>query len=804
MHPTPTTGSPSMPDTNAAVEARFKQDFYENACRADKLFAVLMVLQLIAGVIGAIALTPRTWAGGESWVHLHVWASVGIGMAIAAGPLFMIWARPGQPATRYTIAVAQMLFSILLIHISGGRIEAHFHIFGSLAFLAFYRDWRVFIPATAVIAVDHLVRGIFWPESVFGVLAASPWRAAEHAGWVLFEDFFLVWSCVQSCKEMRLIAQTQVNLEETNQAIEVKVQQRTEELHASNDALRASDERYRLVVEGTREAVWDWDLTTNKVYYAPNWRPLLGLAPDTEMGNTPAAWFGRITSSNLQSFQGKLDRYLKGETTEFDIEVEMLHEDGETRWMLCRAAASRDGQGRAVRLTGSLTDISELKNAQNKLRRMAEFDQLTDLPNRDYLHQRLRSALAEPTEGMTSAVAFFDFDRFKVINDSLGHNAGDALLKSIAERFRTHLRPRDTVARFGGDEFVVLLRDVTGEAQVREICARLIQLFAEPHQIDGHEIVSTASIGVVVNDSRYQDPDEMIRDADAAMYRAKSNGRDSYKMFDTVMHDEAMARLNMEHEFRRAIELQQIEVHYQPIVTTAEGEIVGFEALARWVHPERGVINPDQFIPLAEETGLIVELGEWVFKQACNQLRGWLAALPSSREMSVAINVSRRQLIHPQMIENFRRVLHETGVPPERVCLEITESAIMDERDDAEQVIRKLKQLGVKLALDDFGTGQSSLSCLHRFPIDVLKIDRSFVRNLGESVAFSAVLSSIISLGHNLNMRIVGEGIESPEQLAQLQALECEHAQGYYFAPPLRPNDATKLLGSKPAWTRAA
>lgn len=790
--------------TTTTVQERFEQDFRENACRADKLFAVLMIVQLVAGVLGALVLAPRSWAGGMHWIHLHVWASIGIGTLIAAGPLFMIWAQPGKPATRYTIAVAQMLFSILLIHISGGRIEAHFHIFGSLAFLAFYRDWRVFIPATALIAIDHLVRGIFWPESVFGVLSASPWRAAEHAGWVLFEDFFLVWSCIQSCKEMRLIAETQVNLEETNNAIEEKIRLRTQELHASNEALTASDERYRLVVEGTREAVWDWDLTSNRVYYAPNWRQLLGLSPDTDMGNTPAAWFGRITSSNLQSFQGKLDRYLKGEVSEFNIEVEMLHEDGNSRWMQCRAAASRDEQGRAVRLTGSLTDISELKNAQNKLRRMAEFDQLTDLPNRDYLHQRLKTALADPAEELTSAVAFFDFDRFKVINDSLGHNTGDALLKSIAERFRAHLRPRDTVARFGGDEFVVLLRDVTGEEQVREICGRLIELFAEPHQIEGHDIVSTASIGVVVNHNQYSDPDDMIRDADAAMYRAKSNGRDSYKMFDAAMHDEAMARLNLEHEFRRAIEEQQIEVHYQPIVTTAEGEIVGFEALARWMHPERGMISPDQFIPLAEETGLIVELGEWIFKQACNQLRVWLAGLPTGKDMSMTINVSRRQFIHPHMISNFERILHETGVPPERVCLEITESAIMDERNDAEQVIQQLKGLGVKLALDDFGTGQSSLSCLHRFPIDVLKIDRSFVCHLGESMAFSAVLSSIISLGHNLNMRIVGEGIETPEQLVQLQALDCELAQGYFFAKPLRVAEATKLLASKPEWNQAA
>ncbi|MFI4861691.1 MAG: putative bifunctional diguanylate cyclase/phosphodiesterase [Phycisphaerales bacterium JB063] len=789
---------------NPAAQARFEQDFRDNACRADKMFAWLMVVQFIAGVAGALWIAPRTWAGSSSWVHVHVWASIGIGAAITAGPLLMIWARRGETVTRYVVAVAQMLFSILLIHISGGRIEAHFHIFGSLAFLAFYRDWRVFIPATVVIAADHLFRGLYWPESVFGVLSASPWRAAEHAGWVIFEDIFLIFSCLQSRKEMQLIAQTQVNLEQTNQAIELKVEQRTEELQVSNEALRTSDERYRLVVEGTREAVWDWDLDSSKVYYAPNWRPLLGLAEDAPMSDSIDEWFGRITSSNLQSFQGKLDRYLKGEITEFDIEVEMRHEDGTSRWMLCRAAASRDDEGQATRLTGSLTDISELKQAQNKLRRMAEFDNLTDLPNREYLQQRLQVAMSERRGGLTSAVAFFDFDRFKVINDSLGHNAGDALLKSIADRFRAYLRPRDTVARFGGDEFVVLLRDVTGEAQVHEICDRLLKLFAEPHHIDGHAIVSTASIGVVINSDRYETPDDLIRDADAAMYRAKSSGRDGYKMFDAAMHDEAVKRLNLENEFRRAMDERQIEVYYQPIITTAEGDISGFEALARWNHPERGVISPDEFIPLAEETGLIVELGEWVFHQACNQLRVWRMGLPSGHDLSVTVNLSKRQLIHPHLISVFGRILHETGVPADRVWLEITESAIMDERNDASKIIEQLKALGVKLALDDFGTGHSSLSCLHQFPIDVLKVDRSFVRHLNESMAFSAVLSSIISLGHNLNMRIIGEGIESSAQLAQLQALDCDYAQGYFFAKPMPAEAASQMLATTPHWRNAA
>lgn len=787
------------------IQAQYDRYFRRNACRADMLFGVLMLVQLIAGVLGALLLTPKTWAGSTSTVHIHVWASLVMGVMIAAAPLYMIWKHRGDAMTRYTVGVAQMLFSVLLIHISGGRIETHFHVFGSLAFLAFYRDWRVFIPATIVVTADHLLRGIFWPESVFGVLTASPWRAFEHAGWVLFENTFLISSCIISAREMWKMSEAQVELEETNERIEEKVRLRTQQLEFSNNALKQSDERYGLVIQGTREAVWDWDLSTNRVYYAPNWYTLLGIPEQEAAEDTPDTWFGRITSRNLTVFQGKLNQYLNGGSDRFEVEVEMSHADGSTRWMMCRATASRDHVGTAKRLTGSLSDITDLKDAQNKLRRMAEFDQLTDLPNRQLFNQKLSLALNERRQGGGEfAVVFFDFDRFKVINDSLGHNTGDALLKLIAERFRSQLREHDTAARFGGDEFVLLLRNLNGPGEANEICNQMLRLFAEPYHIDGHEIVSTASIGLVMSSDLYSQPEDMVRDADAAMYRAKSAGRNGFKIFDAQMHDEAMDQLNLEHELRQAVENGQMEVHYQPIVSSVDRTVAGFEALVRWNHPDRGLIKPDQFIPLADETGIIIELGEWVFRQACVQLCEWLGMIEPDREFTVTVNISCRQLIHPSIVGDLRKIMNQTGAPPERMCLEITESTIMGERQNTAKIIDQIKSLGVKLALDDFGTGHSSLSCLHSFPIDILKIDQSFIRNLGESRVFSAVLNSIISLGHHLNMKIVGEGIETIDQLVHLQTLDCEWAQGYYFAKPMKAKQATEFLRSSPDQKSAA
>lgn len=785
------------------IESLYNAYYQSNAERTDKLFGVLMVIQYVAGVLGAIYISPLTWAGRVSSIHVHVYASIIFGLIVISAPLYLICFHRGKPITRYTIAVAQMFFSILFIHICGGRIETHFHIFGSLAFLAFYRDWRVLIPATAVIATDHLLRSIYWPESVFGVLVASPWRAFEHAGWVLFENVFLTYSCIQSARELRLIAATQIDYEQSHETIEQKVKLRTTQLESSNRALRESEERYALAIRGTQEAVWDWDIPNNSVYYAPNWANMFGIPKNTQLTDSPDEWFSRIASNHLSSFHNRLSTFLEEHETCFEAELQMVHNDGMTRWIRCRAAACRNEYGYATRMTGSLADITELKEAQENLRHLAEYDQLTDLPNRDCFHQHLKHAMKQFSHDEQYSVAFFDFDRFKVINDSLGHNVGDALLKDIARLFKENAKPEDVVSRFGGDEFVLLIRHPGKPEQAEADCDKLLKIFAQPHHLEGNRIVSTASIGLVHGRADYDSAEDVLRDADLAMYRAKSEGRNSCRVFDEAMHSEAIERLNIESDLREALNRDEFELYYQPIVSTVDASIVGFESLLRWSHPEKGIVSPGQFIAVAEETGLINEIGRWALEQAARQLCAW-NRLPGYENLMMSVNLSRRQLIDPHLVEQLQAILEKTGANPERMYIEITESCIMDPRYDALKILNNIRKLGFKLAIDDFGTGHSSLSCLHEYPIDILKIDQSFVNNLGRRKVFSAVLDSIVSLGHHLNMKIIGEGVETFEQLVQLQALECALAQGYYFERPISVGDATKLLNSVPHWIQVA
>jgi len=761
--------------------------------RTDVMFAGLMGLQFVASVLAAAFISPRTWSGSIPSVHIHLLSALVVGLCLTSLPVALVILRRGRPMTRYVIAAAQMLYSALLIHLTGGRIETHFHVFGSLAFLAIYRDWRVLVPATIVVTVDHVVRGIFWPQSVFGVLTSGVWRAFEHAGWVIFEDVFLVYSCVQSTREMRAVSHAQARLETSNASIERQIEERTRELAERTEALRESEERYAIALHGSQDAIWDWDLGTNRVYYSARWRDLLCDA-DEELTDSPEEWFRRISSGELAGFHRELSAFIEGAEAELDTEITMHTTCGQTRWMRCRAAAVRDETGRPVRIAGSLSDLTELKRTQDDLRRLAQHDRLTGLPNRELFANRLERALARARRNPESpfAVLFFDFDRFKVINDSLGHQAGDELLKSIARRLSEHIRETDTAARFGGDEFVLLLERLCEPDDAVRKASELLRLFERPHVLGEHEVVSTASIGIVVHEPRYEDAATMIRDADAAMYQAKLSGRSQYRLFDREMHDAVTRRLSIEQELRRAVERGQFELWYQPILSLAGGGVAGVEALLRWRHPERGLLMPDAFIPIAEETGLIIPIGEWVMREACRAMRSF-SALPGGPSY-VAVNVSRRQLLHPEIIGVLRTALDESGIEPRRLKIEITESAVMEDRANVVAIMREINALGVELAMDDFGTGYSSLSCLHSFPISILKIDREFVIHMTRKREFAAVMLAIITLAGHLNLTVIAEGIETPEELAQLQAMECAYGQGYHFSRPVPASEAPAVF----------
>lgn len=441
-----------------------------------------------------------------------------------------------------------------------------------------------------------------------------------------------------------------------------------------------------------------------------------------------------------------------------------------------------------------------LQESKEHFRHAAFHDALTGLPNRALLTDHLKLAIerAKRRPDHLFAVLFLDLDRFKNINDSLGHTIGDQLLIAIARRVEGCLRPMDTVARLGGDEFAILLDGLEDFDDAIHVAKRVQDDLMEPFNLKGHEVYTTASIGIALSTTGYDHPDNILRDADTAMYRAKDNGKARYELFDTVMHTRAVALLKLENDLRRAIERQEFKVYYQPIVSLETDQIAGFEALVRWDHPERGLVPPDEFIPLSEETGLITEIGQWVLHEACRQTRQWQASM--QRPLMLSVNLSGKQFIHANLIEQIKQTLRETDFDPRCLRLEITESVVMENAEAAASMLLQLRDLGVHLSIDDFGTGYSSLSYLHRFPVTTLKIDRSFIGRMGEGDENSEIVRTIVTLANNLGMEVVAEGVETAEQLALLRKLKCEYGQGYFFS---RPVDAEKagalILGRTPA-----
>ncbi len=442
-----------------------------------------------------------------------------------------------------------------------------------------------------------------------------------------------------------------------------------------------------------------------------------------------------------------------------------------------------------------ISDISELKRSEERLVHNAFHDALTDLPNRALFFDRLTHAVdrAKRRRDYAFAVLFLDLDRFKVVNDSLGHRVGDQLLIGIARRLEACLRPGDTVARLGGDEFTVLLEDVKGVSDATRVAERIQSALRVPFVLGGHEAFTSASMGIALSTTGYAEPEDFLRDADLAMYRAKATGRARYEVFDRAMHERAVTQLQLETDLRKALERGELRLQYQPVVALETRAIVAFEALLRWRHPERGLILPAEFITLAEETGLITEIGDWVLAEACQQARRWHEAVPERRP-AVAVNLSSRQFLQPDLVERIQAVLRATGLDPSYLHLEITESTVMENGARVLETLDRLRALRVHLCLHDFGTGYSSLSYLHQFPIDTLKIDRSFVGRMGRGGENAEIIRAIVDLGHNLDKRVVAEGVESLEQVAQLRALDCEYAQGHFFAPPLEPDAAGALL----------
>ena len=469
----------------------------------------------------------------------------------------------------------------------------------------------------------------------------------------------------------------------------------------------------------------------------------------------------------------------------YEMEERIVWPDGQVRTLASWGEIVTDDEGTPTRMVGICWDISDRREIEAQLVQQAVHDHLTGLPNRALLIDRLTQAVAglQRYPGMV-AVLFIDVDRFKNINDSLGHEAGDDVLVALSRRIVAAARPEDTVARFGGDEFVVLCPDIDGLGAALEIAERLQEVVAQPMEVRGSEIVVSISTGVHTATSAAVRPGTLLRDADAAMYRAKRDGRARTVVFHEAMRTEAIGRLDTEMELRRAIALDQLDVHYQPLVEIATGAITGFEALARWQHPTRGSVPPNEFIPIAEETGLIVPLGEWVLDRACRQLHQWQRQHPNRHDLVMSVNLSGVQLRQPDLLERVTAVLGDTAVDPNNLILEITESVLMYDPVETLRVLRDLKQLGLRLSVDDFGTGYSSLAYLKRFPVDALKIDRTFVDGLGTDPDDSAIVAAVLALASSLGLTSIAEGIETPAQLSALAGLGCQKAQGFLLGRP--------------------
>ena len=550
-------------------------------------------------------------------------------------------------------------------------------------------------------------------------------------------------------------------------------------------ALRESEERYALSARGANDGLWVWDLRTNDVYYSPRWKSMFGYGEE-EIGSSPDEWFSRVHPDDVDILRSTLDAHLRGVTPHFENEHRIRTRSGSERWMLSRGLAVRDADGQAARIAGSSTDITERKRAEERLTHDAFHDALTDLPNRALFMDRLQRAIESQVRHPQSyyAVLFLDLDRFKVVNDSLGHVVGDDLLIAVTGRLRETLRAIDTIARLGGDEFAVLVEGIDDITAAVRTARRIQEELLLPFEIGGHEIFTSVSIGIAFSASGYTRPQDVLRDADIAMYRAKANGKARHEVFDAAMHERALNLLQFETDLRRAIDRGELRVFYQPIVAMADGSTRGVEALIRWQRGEQ-LVSADEIISVAEETGLIVPIGDWVLREALRQLVEWDRA-GISEDFDMHVNLSARQLLQPHVVDRISEALMESGVAANRLHLEVTESVLIESAEAAAALLRDLRAIGVGLSLDDFGTGWSSLSSLRLFPFDVLKIDRSFLLDQDERRG-DDIVRTISALARLLGMQVTVEGLETAEQVERMRGLDIDYAQGFYFSEPLPP-----------------
>ncbi len=543
----------------------------------------------------------------------------------------------------------------------------------------------------------------------------------------------------------------------------------------AEDALRTSEERFALAMEGSNDGLWDWQDGTAVMHFSARWKRILGFEPH-ELSDALETWMSRVHEDDAPRLRREFGAYTTtSDRPHFESEHRLRHRDGTWRHVLVRGKAVRSKDGRARRIAGSCTDVTMARSR----------DPLTGLANRVLFLDRLEHAVERTTResDYRFAVLFIDLDRFKNINDSLGHEAGDALLVAIAQRLESCSRGIDTVARLGGDEFVMLLDGTREPDGALRVGSRIVEELARPFHFAGHELFSGASIGIALSGPDYLRGGELLRDADTAMYRAKAAGRGRCMVFDDAMHVRALQILSIESELRHALVSAQLEVYYQPVVDLVSGRPLGFEALARWRHPDRGFISPADFIPVAEDSGLIVSLDGYVLERATQQLKQWRQRF--GQDLTISVNASRKHFSQGDLVARVKSALSQSGLPAQALHIEVTETATMDVPSTARAQFDALHALGVRLYVDDFGVGYSSLSMLHTYPFRGLKLDRSFVSRLGKEMSSTEVVKAVIAIANALRLDIVAEGVETDSQRANLIELGCARGQGYFFEKPL-------------------
>jgi diguanylate cyclase (GGDEF)-like protein len=654
--------------------------------------------------------------------------------------------RVSRRGRAVAVCVGLLTSSAVVVHLMNGAIEGHFHFFVMVSVLALYEEWFPYLLAFAFVLGHHGLMGALEPASVFNHpdAIAHPWR------WAGIHALFIAALGVVNVVHWRLNEEARADA----------VHSRERFRHAFDDApigMALTD--LAGVVQRANAALCE------RLGADPAGRPLAELVDADDLGGRPFPADGG--------------------------ESELRYRDG-AAWGLWHHSLLTGRDGRPEAWISHCIDVSKRRHAEEELSWQANHDALTGLPNRERFLERLSGSLRPDAR---VAVLLVDLDDFKVVNDSLGHGAGDRLLSGVAERLCRVLRPGDVIARFGGDEFTVLLPGITSEAYALGVARRLADALREPLVLDGERRYVTASVGVSFSGPGEDDPHALLRDADAAMYRAKETGKARCEVFDDSMRESAMERLELESGLRHALDDGELRLVYQPLVTLDDGRVSGVEALLRWDHPIFGVVAPLRFVPLAERNGLIIPIGAWVLREACRQLAAW-----GDEELGVSVNVSARQLGSTDLVDAVRAALEDSGIEPGRLCLEITETAMMSDPGAIGDTLRALKALGVRLAVDDFGVGHASLRQLRALlPVDTLKIDKSFVDGITEDADDAAIVEGVVRLAHALGLQAVAEGVESAEQMAMLRAFACQTGQGYHFARPAGPEAIALMLSAAPA-----